>query len=66
MPLGMRRVVNVTIEELAVGLEPTNLEVTNFALYQLSYASVPTDMDVEPRERFELPTTEVQARRSAS
>jgi hypothetical protein len=59
-------VVDVTVEELAVGLEPTNLEVTNFALYQLSYASVSTDMDVEPPERFELPTTEVQARRSAS
>ena len=56
----------MTVEELAVGLEPTNLEVTNFALYQLSYASVSTDMDVEPPERFELPTTEVQARRSAS
>ena len=26
-------------QELAVGLEPTNLEFTKFALYQLSYAS---------------------------
>ena len=56
----------MTVEELAVGLEPTNLEVTNFALYQLSYASVANDVDEEPPERFELPTTEIQARRSAS
>jgi hypothetical protein len=41
MPLGIRRVINIRVEaELAVGLEPTNLEVTNFALCQLSYASV--------------------------
>ena len=40
MPLGMRRVNARVDAELAVGLEPTNLEVTNFALCHLSYASV--------------------------